>query len=166
LCWNFESVRIVTNGSWIIKSHDILENLRKSEIDWGKISILISDDCYHREFRNNSVQQLQGFLQDELYNWDLNFEEDNRDQMLNKIQPFGRAKRLQIWDHNPECILDEYPELSLLPNGDVSSCCNGKMIIGNIRECWDHDTYIERFKELTKHKKCINCPTKTKFSNK
>jgi MoaA/NifB/PqqE/SkfB family radical SAM enzyme len=146
------TLRIHTNGSWILtKSGKFTNRFREfirigeTECDLSKLTIQISNDWYHDEFLSHSVDTLERVLSDYT---SVQIEHDNRKQTLFFLN-MGRAKKNEIGSSRTtiaDCA-DRF-DPTILPNGDVSICPQGRQVIGNIMESNDYNYWYDRYKAL------------------
>ena len=162
----FGSVRIVTNGTMLFKpiGEDFLEHFMGND----KLYIMVSDDPFHKRYwpKGFTAQKAKWLIE----SYDIRTEEDNRCNMREPYQYIGRAKKNNIGDpdmDNVTCWDDDIRiDPCLLPNGDISACCQGKCIVG--RAGYHSYEYMEeKFQHHMRGKvrsklKCYKCVSRIK----
>lgn len=162
-----ENVRIVTNGSLFFTRSGRQTKLYKQFLElcesfgFGKLVICISFDIYHRaEYDRLNLYPLKEVIRRvrwETEDYGVTFENDRREDRLKQIAPFGRAKKNQLWDYDPECNMGESFEATVGPTGDMFACCNLKIKLGNV---FDTPEDIEaKYSLVRPPKSCLHCRT-------
>jgi len=158
---NFEHVRIVTNGSWILTpdgnyAKKYLNLLKLQEKVYIKnLTIAISNDEFHREFWQHDFSRMFCALKNDFGGK----VEPSWFSLHNNIIDIGRARENNLGNCNIKMDCNERFEPTILPNGDVSVCCMGKQIIGNVRNLMDYESIYKQLKIPEKtSKNCYDCP--------
>lgn len=155
ISWFFSGVnlRIVTNGSWVLSKngnpsrkfyqfYDLMEQTGLAE----RTSMLVSDDWWHDEFLTHSVRDIKNVLR----RTGVTLEDDNR-KINNYVIPLGRAVKTGVgsWKNRrtdqAECV--EIFDPSIMPNGDITACCNSQGVIGNLYDYYNVKDVFESCEE-------------------
>lgn len=179
-------IRIVTNGyKFLTKNRDtsktfndfvdIVYYLNAMNI---QVQLCISNDIYHRKQfsmkRSYRLEELISIVKlelgDKFDNESLVFEMDNRDNMTNKFQPLGRAKRFGLYDNDGSCMIDEgfegepIIEQTLDPYGRIYACCNAAGYVGTVNT--PKEILLERISKIKPQESCLKCEYINKLDRK
>lgn len=155
LTYSFSSLSIVSNGSKLVGPKGLLKKGLEFVDNPGiwnhksEISLLISDDIYHDEFKKVASKDIITYLENILCDR-IVFEKDfsrQNDFIIN----LGRAHSNGLYckSGNSLCpdITDGEFDLSVNPNGDVSICSNSRQIVGNV----NYDSFEEVIERINKY---------------
>lgn len=167
LSYSFNEVRVVTNGSWVLtKSGNYTQKFKNFINECGHIqnmTILVSDDWYHEKFLKHSVKNIIRAFE---FETDIRMEKDRR-KINGYIAPLGRALKTECYTNTTNsCECHDNGEYRfdpcLLPNGDIASCCNGKYIVGNVRNSYKelYDRFINNPPRARSIMDCNSCKYK------
>lgn len=135
--------------------------------------ITVSTDYYHKEeawrTRNIDMNNIVDVFKDVFEDSSLEIEERDVTRSSNGLIPMGRALKHGCINRNMKCMTgyeyDGYKsidsnQLTVLPNGDIALCYNGKMICCNVNKD-TQENVLERIKDTkinrTTMSKCISC---------
>lgn len=149
-------VRLVTNGSFIMKKKRALQKLIAAA-NTTPLLVRISNDRWHKRFiRQEEIEKADLFLSSHGVN--VIAHPNGHDEV---IYPLGRALKGPAWDYilnkrivyePSECRKMEYDpwdNISIDVNGNVSPCCHHQAICGNILTD-DIDTVVKKAERLIK----------------
>lgn len=179
-------IRIVTNGyKFLTKNRDTSKTFQKFvDVVYYlnnmhiQVQLCISNDMYHRKQfslkRSYRLEELISIVKLELEgmfdNKSLIFEMDNRDNMVKKFQPLGRAKRFGLYDNDGSCMIDEgyndevIIEKTLDPYGRIYACCNAAGYMGMVNT--PKEILLERIGKIKPQESCLKCAYINKLDRK
>lgn len=170
-----ENIRIVTNGLLLITPSGNISNRFKKFIKTleymkynsgcDNITVMVSDDAFHqweaeKNDRNLSkvIQLIHAYIEEEFFG-EINIEKDNREQMLNKVMPLGRAVEIGCYDYEGSCFIEGEEELynpTIDPFGNIYGCCNAGFYLGNIDKN-SPDEIREIYQRYKPKGSCLTC---------
>lgn len=154
--WAVDRVSIVTNGSWILtrqgtpsKKFLAFEEAMLG-VDTSKIVISLSNDYWHQEFHSYmNIEAAESLLRSTGVEVTDNYKDPHN---MRGVLPIGRAVTEEVYQKNAHSDRWDTAQCSegfqptVVPNGDIAICCNGRQTIGHVRYGYDQAYWEEQYK--------------------